>query len=59
MAKLNARRAALDAQLADPALYRDRARLDPLLHDQAYLVKELADLETEWLQKTAQLEQAG
>ncbi|HYD56046.1 MAG TPA: ATP-binding cassette domain-containing protein [Burkholderiales bacterium] len=56
MAKLNARKAALDAQLADPALYQDRARLDPLLVDQAYLAKELETLEAEWLQKQAELE---
>ncbi len=58
MAKLNARKSALDAQLADPALYQDRARLDPLLLDQAYLAKELETLEGEWLQKTAELEKA-
>jgi ATP-binding cassette, subfamily F, member 3 len=57
MARLNARKAAVDAQLADPALYQDRARLDPVLLDQAYLAKELADLESEWLQKQAELEQ--
>ncbi|HWA37571.1 MAG TPA: ATP-binding cassette domain-containing protein [Burkholderiales bacterium] len=56
MAKLNARKGALEAQLADPALYQDRARLDPLLADQAYLAKELADLESEWLEKQAELE---
>jgi ATP-binding cassette subfamily F protein 3 len=59
MAKLNARKSALDAQLADPALYNDRVRLDPLLVDQAYLVKELETLESEWLAKTTELEQAG
>jgi ATP-binding cassette subfamily F protein 3 len=58
MAKVNARKSALDAQLADPALYQDRARLDPLLLDQAYLAKELETLEGEWLQKTAELEKA-
>jgi ATP-binding cassette subfamily F protein 3 len=57
MAKLNAKKSALDAQLADPGLYQDRKRLDPLLSDQAYLVKELADLESEWLTKTAELEE--
>jgi ATP-binding cassette, subfamily F, member 3 len=59
MAKLNARKSALEAQLADPSLYQDRARLAPLLSDQAYLAKELAGLESEWLAKTAELEQAG
>src|SRR5690606_15408209 len=37
MAKLNARKAALEGELADPAVYQDPARLQPLLADQAYL----------------------
>jgi ATP-binding cassette subfamily F protein 3 len=59
MAKLNARKAALEGQLADPAVYQDGARLQPLLADQAYLAKELETLEAEWLEKQAELEQAG
>jgi ATP-binding cassette subfamily F protein 3 len=59
MAKLNAKKAALEGQLADPAVYQDGARLQPLLADQAYLAKELETLEAEWLEKQAELEQAG
>jgi ATP-binding cassette subfamily F protein 3 len=59
MAKLNARKAALEQQLADPALYQDRAKLEPLLMDQAYLAKELEELEAEWLEKQAALEASG
>jgi ATP-binding cassette subfamily F protein 3 len=59
MAKLNARKAALEGQLADPAVYQDGARLQPLLADQAYLAKELETLEAEWLEKQAELEQSG
>ncbi|HLS87368.1 MAG TPA: ATP-binding cassette domain-containing protein [Burkholderiales bacterium] len=59
MAKLNARKAALEGELADPAVYQDPARLQPLLADQAYLAKELEALETEWLERQAELEAAG
>ena len=56
MAKLQARKSALESQLADPAVYQDRQKLDPLLADQAYLAKELDQLETEWLEKQAELD---
>jgi ATP-binding cassette, subfamily F, member 3 len=56
MAKLNAKKVALEGQLADPAVYQDGARLQPLLADQAYLAKELEALESEWLEKQAELE---
>ncbi len=59
MAKLNAKKAALEGELADPAVYQDPARLQPLLADQAYLAKELEALETEWLERQAELEAAG
>jgi ATP-binding cassette subfamily F protein 3 len=59
MVKLNARKAAIDGQLADPAAY-DEARKDALkalLVDQAYVVRELSQLEAEWLALHEQLEQ--
>jgi ATP-binding cassette subfamily F protein 3 len=59
MAKLQARKAAVEAQLADPAIYQDRPRLDTALGDQAYIAKELEQLESEWLQKQAELERSA
>ena len=56
MAKLNLRKAAIESQLADPAIYRDREKLAPILADQAYLAKELEQLETEWLEKQGALD---
>ena len=56
IAKLNVRKAAVDAQLADPAIYQDREKVAPILADQAYLAKELDQLETEWLEKQAELD---
>jgi ATP-binding cassette subfamily F protein 3 len=54
--KVNAQKAAIEARLAEPALYQDAEALKALLVDQAYLGKELEQLENEWLQKQAQLE---
>ena len=44
LAKLNARKAAIDAQLADPAIYGDAGKeaLKALILDQAYVARELA-----------------
>jgi ATP-binding cassette subfamily F protein 3 len=58
MAKLNTKKAGVDARLADSALYESKnaGELRTLLQDQAYLGKELAQLETEWLEKQAELE---
>jgi ATP-binding cassette subfamily F protein 3 len=50
MADLNARKAALEARLADPAVCQDAAALQAALQDQAYLAKELAQVESEWLE---------
>ena len=57
--RLTARKAAIEVQLADPALYQDASReaLQAALLDQAYVGKELAQLEGEWLEKQAELEQ--
>ncbi|HEY5636288.1 MAG TPA: ATP-binding cassette domain-containing protein, partial [Burkholderiales bacterium] len=61
MTRLNADKAALDAKLAEPAVYEEAQKeaLKALLLDQAYLVKELASLEAEWLDQQAALERAA
>jgi ATP-binding cassette, subfamily F, member 3 len=56
MARLNERIAQVEARLGDPAAYRDTEGVKALVADQAYLRKELGDLENEWLDKQAQLE---
>jgi ATP-binding cassette subfamily F protein 3 len=58
MAKLNEKKAAIDAQLADPALYGEaqKGALKALILDQAYVARELAVLEAEWLALQEQLE---
>ncbi len=58
IAKLNAQKAAIDAQLADPAVYSEanKGALKTLILDQAYVARELAQLESEWLQQQEQLE---
>jgi ATP-binding cassette subfamily F protein 3 len=59
MAKLSARKAAIDGQLADPAIYDEERKeaLKALLVDQAYVGRELSQLEAEWLSLNEQLEQ--
>jgi ATP-binding cassette subfamily F protein 3 len=59
MAKLNAHKSAIDAQLADPAIYGETQKdaLKTLILDQAYVARELAQLETEWLEQQQKLEQ--
>ncbi len=58
MDRLGARRAEVDARLADPALYAgaDKEALKQLLFDQAAIAKELDQLEGEWLEQQAALE---
>jgi ATP-binding cassette subfamily F protein 3 len=58
MAKLNAKKADIDTQLAGTAIYEEARKEDlkALMLDQAYVAKELADLEEEWLEKQAELE---
>jgi ATP-binding cassette subfamily F protein 3 len=58
MAKLNARRSEIDSRLAGPAIYGDAERqaLKALVLDQAYVARELAQLETEWLEQHERLE---
>jgi ATP-binding cassette, subfamily F, member 3 len=50
MARLNERKAAIEAKLADPAIYQDPAALKAALLDQAYVAKELEQTESEWLE---------
>jgi ATP-binding cassette subfamily F protein 3 len=59
MARLNSRKAEIEARLADPALYATPGSetLKTLLLDQAYVGNELAQLENEWLEKQADLEE--
>jgi ATP-binding cassette subfamily F protein 3 len=59
IARLNAKKANMEARLADPAIYLDTSKeaLEAVLRDQAYVGKELGQLEGEWLEKQAELEQ--
>ncbi len=59
LAKLNARKAAIDAQLAAPGVYEDAQKeaLKALILDQAYVARELSQLEAEWLELHGKLEQ--
>jgi len=61
MAKANARKAELDALLADPAIYAEdkKETVKAHLFEQATLAKELEQLEGEWLQQQAELEALG
>jgi len=58
MAKLNERKSSVDARLADPAVYGETQKdaLKALVVDQAYIARELAQFETEWLALHEQLE---
>ncbi|HET7766654.1 MAG TPA: ATP-binding cassette domain-containing protein [Burkholderiales bacterium] len=58
MAKLSARKAAIDAQLAGPAIYGgdQKDALKALILDQAYAARELEQVEAEWLELQRQLE---
>src|SRR6185503_17777944 len=57
MSRLDARKAEIEARLADPAVYQDPQALKAALEDQAYVAKETEQVETEWLQKQAELDQ--
>jgi ATP-binding cassette subfamily F protein 3 len=56
MARLGARKAEIDARLAEPAIYADAEALQAVLQDQAYVAREIEQVEAEWLQKQAELE---
>jgi len=59
IAKCNEKKAAIDARLADPAIYDaiNKETLKTLITDQAYCVKELDQLEGAWLEQQDTLEQ--
>jgi ATP-binding cassette subfamily F protein 3 len=61
MAKANARKADLDALLADPAIYAEdkKETVKAHLFEQATLAKELEQLEGDWLEQQAELEALG
>jgi ATP-binding cassette subfamily F protein 3 len=50
MARLNARKSEIETRLGDPAVYQDAQALKGLLLDQAYVAKELEQVEAEWLE---------
>jgi len=58
LAKLSSRKQAVDAALADPQAYEESRKdaLRKLVDDQAYLAKEIASLEAEWLEQQDALE---
>jgi ATP-binding cassette subfamily F protein 3 len=58
MAKLNSKKQAIAAQLEDSNIYSDanKEKLKTLLLDQAYLVKELSEVEASWLEQQEYLE---
>jgi ATP-binding cassette subfamily F protein 3 len=59
LARLNARKVAIDAQLADAAIYSEAGKeaLKALVLDQAYVARELTGLEAEWLEQQQRLEE--
>jgi ATP-binding cassette subfamily F protein 3 len=61
MERRNARRAELEALLSDPAVYAEDRKdsLKAHLFEQATLVKELEQLEAEWLEQQEMLEAVG
>ena len=56
MSRLNAQKTSIEARLADPAVYLDQEALGKLLQDQAYVAREIEQVETEWLEKQAELD---
>ena len=50
MARLNARKAEIESQLVQPEVYADGDKVKALMLDQAYVAKELEQLESEWLE---------
>ena len=59
MAKLSAKKSAIDAQLADAGIYGEdkKEALKTLILDQAYAARELEQLEAEWLDLQRRLEE--
>jgi ATP-binding cassette subfamily F protein 3 len=57
MSRLDARKREIEARLADPAVYQDAGAVAALLQDQAYVAREIEQVEAEWLEKQAEWEQ--
>jgi ATP-binding cassette subfamily F protein 3 len=55
--RLSAQKASIEQRLADPAVYQDPEALRSALQDQAYVAREIEQVEAEWLEKQAELEQ--
>jgi ATP-binding cassette, subfamily F, member 3 len=49
MSRLGAQKASIEQRLADPSVYQDAEAVKALLHDQAYVAKEIEQVEAEWL----------
>jgi len=58
VSELSAKKAALDARVADPATYAANANVANLLREQAALAAELGDAEARWLDAAQALEDA-
>jgi ATP-binding cassette, subfamily F, member 3 len=56
MGRLGAQKADIERRLADPALYQDPEAVKALLQDQAYVAREIEQVEAEWLEKQSELE---
>ena len=57
MTRLNTRKGEIETRLADPGVYQDATALNAALEDQAYVAREMEQVEAEWLKKQAELEQ--
>ena len=56
MTRLTSQKSEIEAKLGDPAVYQDGEAVKALLADQAYVMRELEQVEAEWLEKQARLE---
>ena len=53
MTRLSAQKASIEQKLSDPTVYQDGEALKALLQDQAYVAKEIEQVENEWLELSA------
>lgn len=58
MAKLEQRISEIDERMADPALYENKAELEKLIMERAQLVQDKEQQEEQWLELSAELEEA-
>jgi ATP-binding cassette subfamily F protein 3 len=56
MTRLNTRKQEIESRLADPQIYGNEQAVKDALADQAYVARELAQVEAEWLEKQTELE---